>query len=158
MKSGATLFLRAVLLLVGLGVMALLLWEPHLEGRNAHATPFEIYFQDPFLAYVYLGSVPFFVAVFHAIKVLGYIGRNQELSASTVRSVRIIKYCALAIVAFIVGAELYILSSQSDDAAGAVMLGAIIAFVAIVVAAAMSVFERALQKAVDLKSEHDLTV
>lgn len=158
MKSGATLFLRAVLVLLGLGALALLLVEPHLEGRNATATPFEIYFQDPFLAYIYIGSIPFFVALFHAIKVLGYIGSNQELSAATVRSVRIIKYCALAIVAFIVGAEIFILSNQEDDGAGAMMLGAIIAFVAIVVAAAMSVFERALQKAVDLKSEHDLTV
>ncbi len=47
---------------LGIGALGFLLWEPHLEGRNAHATTFEIYFHDPFLAYVYVGSIPFFVA------------------------------------------------------------------------------------------------
>ena len=37
-------------------------------------------------------------------------------------------------------------------------MGVLIAFVATVVATAMSVFERTLQNAVDIKSEHDLTV
>jgi hypothetical protein len=50
-KRGATLFLRAVLVLIGIGALALLLWEPHIEGRNAHATLSAIYFKDPFLAY-----------------------------------------------------------------------------------------------------------
>jgi hypothetical protein len=35
---------------VGGAVFVFLLWEPHIEGRNAHATLFQIYFNDPFLA------------------------------------------------------------------------------------------------------------
>jgi hypothetical protein len=158
MKFGATLFLRAVLVLIGLGVLAFLLVEPHFEGRNAHATVFEIYFKDPFLAYMYVASIPFFMGLYHAIKVLGYADRNKEFSPSTVRSVRTIKYCALVLIAFVAGAEVFILSSESDDAAGGVMMGLFIAFVAIVVATAMAVLEKTLQKAVDMKSENDLTV
>jgi hypothetical protein len=85
MKSGATLFLRAVVLLIGIGAVALLLWEPHIEGRNAHATVFAIYFNDPFLAYAYVASIPFFVGLFHAFKVLGFAGRNNEFSLSAVK-------------------------------------------------------------------------
>jgi hypothetical protein len=158
MNFGATLFLRAVLVLVGIGILTLLLVEPHFEGRNANATVFEIYFKDPFLAYVYVGSIPFFVGLFHAIKVLGYAERNKEFSPSTVSSVRTIKYCALTLLAFVVGAEIIIVSQESDDHAGGVMIGVFIAFIAIVVATAMTVLERTLQKAVDLKSENDLTV
>src|SRR5215210_2916938 len=63
-KRSATIFLQVVVVLIGIGALALMLWEPHLEGRNAHATPFEIYFKDPFLAYAYLASLAFFVASF----------------------------------------------------------------------------------------------
>jgi hypothetical protein len=43
MKRGPSLFLRAVLVLIGIGALAFLLWEPHIEGRNTHATLFEIW-------------------------------------------------------------------------------------------------------------------
>jgi len=158
MKSGATLFLRAVVLLIGIGAVALLLWEPHIEGRNAHATVFAIYFNDPFLAYAYVASIPFFVGLFHAFKVLGFAGRNNEFSLSAVRSVRTIKNCAIALFGFVVGAEIFIMSNDSDDRAGGVFIGILIAFASIAVATAMTVLERALQKALDMKSENDLTV
>jgi hypothetical protein len=58
MKRVSTTFLQVVIVLLGAGVLALLLWEPHLEGRNVNATLFEIYFKDPFLAYIYLAFVP----------------------------------------------------------------------------------------------------
>ena len=85
MNRGASLFLRAVVVLIGIGALALLLWEPHLEGRNANATLFAIYFKDPFLAYVYFASIAFFVGLFQAFKMLGYAGRNKEFSPSAVR-------------------------------------------------------------------------
>jgi hypothetical protein len=158
MKFGATLFLRAVLVLIGIGALALLLWEPHLEGRNAHATLFEIYFKDPFLAYAYVAAIPFFVGLYQAFKVLGYAGRNTELSPSALRSVRTIKYCAIAIIGFVAIGEVFIMFGNSDDRAGGVVIGALIIFASIVVATAMAVLERALQNAVDMKSENDLTV
>ena len=77
MKRSSTIFLQVVIVLIGIGALALLLWEPQIEGRNAHATLFEIYFKDPFLAYVYAGSIPFFVALYQAFKVLGYAGQNK---------------------------------------------------------------------------------
>ena len=158
MNRGASLFLRAVLLFIGVGALALLLWEPHLEGRNAHATLFEIYFKDPFLAFVYVGSIPFFVGLYQAFKVLGYVGRDKEFSRSAVRSLRTIKWCAITLVGFVAVAEVIILSSTSDDHAGGVAVGVFIAFASIVVATAMAVLERTLQSAVDMKSESDLTI
>jgi len=158
MKRGPILFLRAVLVLLGIGAFAFLLWEPRLEGRNAHATTFEIYFKDPFLAYAYVGSIPFFVGLYHAFKVLGYAGGNKEFSRSAVSSLRTIKFCAVALVGFVAVGEVFILTNQSDDRAGGVMMGVFITFASIVVATAMAVLERTLQNAVDMKSENDLTV
>src|SRR5688500_4427314 len=98
MKRSSAAFLQAVVVLIGVAVLALMLWEPHLEGRNAHATPFEIYFKDPFLAYVYVASIPFFAALYQAFKVLGYAGQNKVFSQEAVNALRTIKYCALAII------------------------------------------------------------
>ena len=141
-------------MLIGIGALALLLWEPHIEGRNAHATLFAIYFQDPFLAYAYVASIPFFVGLHQAFKVLGYAGRNKEFSLSAVRSLRTIRYCAIAIIGFVATGEVFIMLGNSDDRPGGVFIGIVITFAAIVVAAAMAVLERALQNAVD-KSEND---
>ena len=72
MLRSSTIFLQAVVVLIGIGALALLLWEPHLEGRNAHATLFQIYFNDPFLGYAYIATIPFFVALFQAFKLLAF--------------------------------------------------------------------------------------
>jgi hypothetical protein len=166
MKRSSTIFLQIVLVLIGIGVLAALLWEPHLEGRNINATFFEIYFKDPFLAYVYLGSIPFFVGLSQAFKLLGYAGRNKVFSQAAVNALRTIKYCALltagAILAadafLVIHARLYPEIGAQDGPEGAVMLGIIATFASIVIATAAAVFERILQSAVDIKSENDLTV
>ena len=159
MKRSSTIFLQIVIVLIGIGALALMLWEPQIEGVNAHATNFEIYFKDPFLALVYIGSIPFFVALYQAFKVLGYAGQNKIFSPAAVKALRTIKYCALAIIGFVVVEEIFImLNHGSDDAAGGVFMGVLITFGSIVIATAAAMFERILQNAVDIKSENDLTV
>src|SRR6187200_1076163 len=102
MKRSSTIFLQVVIVLIGIGALALLLCEPQIEGVNAHATNFEIYFKDPFLALAYIGSIPFFVALYQAFKVLGYAGQNNKVfSQPAVNALRTIKYCALAIIVFV---------------------------------------------------------
>jgi hypothetical protein len=161
MKKSSTIFLQGVILLIGIGVLGLMLWEPHLEGRNANATLFEIYFKDPFLAYVYTASIAFFVALYQAFKLLGYIGQNKVFSQAAVNALRTIKYCALITAGAIVAADAFLMiasRSTHEDAAGAVALGIIATFASIVIATAAAVFEKLLQNAVDIKSENDLTV
>jgi hypothetical protein len=159
-KRSSTIFLQAVIVLIGIGALAFLLWEPHIEGRNAHATTFEIYFKDPFLAYAYLGSVAFFVALFQGFTLLGYIRQNRVFSPDSVRALRIIKYCAIILVVMIGAAlaYLFIAIRGKDDIAGGVAMGVVLTFASVVVATAAAVFERLLQNAVDMKSENDLTV
>jgi len=161
MNRSSTIFLQIVIVLIGIGALALLLWEPQIEGVNAHATNFEIYFKDPFLALVYAGSIPFFIALYQAFKVLGYVGRNKAFSPEVVKALRTIKYCALAIIGFVVVEEIVIMlmnNGDNDNPGAPILLGALITFPSIVVATAAAMFERILQNAVDLKSEHDLTV
>ena len=159
MKKSSTIILQAVIVLIGIGALVFMLWEPHIEGRNINATLFQIYFNDPFLAWAYTASISFFVALYQAFKLLGDIGRNEVFSERSVRALRTIKYCARTIVGFIVPAEAYLfIARPGDDIAGGVAMGILISFISIVVAAAAAVFEKTLQSAVDIKSENDLTV
>jgi hypothetical protein len=157
---GSTIFLRVVIVLIGIGALTWMLWEPHLEGRNAHATTFEIYFKDPFLAYAYLASIAFFIALYQAFTLLRYIGQNRVFSLDSIKALRTIKYCAVTLVAMIGAAVAYlsIFVRGTDDIAGGVAMGVVLIFGSVVIATAAAVFERLLQKAVDIKSENDLTV
>lgn len=158
MKKGSIVFLQAVIVLFGIGVLAFLLWEPNVEGRNANATLFEVYFNDPFLAYAYTASIPFFVGLYQAFKALGYVGRNEVFSEGTVKALKTIKYCAIAIIGFVAVSVVFLFFGDQDDRPQGVTMRVVIAFASTVVAIAAAMFERILQKAVDLKSENDLTV
>lgn len=159
MKRRSIIFLQAVIVLIGISALTFMLWEPHLEGRNAHATLFQIYFNDPFLAYAYTASIAFFVAVYQAFRLLGYIGQNKAFSLNSVKALRTIKYCALTIVAFIVAPEAYLfIVRPGDDIAGGVMMGFFIMFISVVVATVADVFENLLQSVIDMKPENNLAV
>jgi cytochrome bd-type quinol oxidase subunit 2 len=103
--------------------------------------------------------MPFFIALYQAFKVLGYVGQNKVFSEAAIKALRTIKYCAIAIVGFVAVEEVFILLHHGrDDPAGGVFMGVLITFGSIVIATAAAMFERILQNAVDIKSENDLTV
>lgn len=157
MKRSITVFLQAVIVLVGIGALAFLLWEPHVEGVNAHATVFQMYF-NLFIAYAYVASIPFFVALCQAFRVLGWIGRNEIFTQRSVRALRTIKYCALALIGFVAVSVIFMIGGDREDRPGGTFMRLLIAFPSLVVASAAAMGERIFQNAVDLKSENDLTI
>lgn len=158
MKRIATLFLQALIVLIGIGTVALMLWEPNIEGRNVHSTLFEVYFKDPFLAYAYLESLSFFVALYQAFKVLGYVRQNKTFSPATVKALRTIKYSAIALVGFIVVPVAYLLIVRpGDDIAGGVAIGFFLIFVSVIIATVAAMFERKLAKIANLTAKSGLS-
>lgn len=165
MRSGrapsvTTIFLQVVVVLVGIGALALLLWEPHIEGRNARATTFQIYVDDPFLLYAYGASLAFFLALYQAFTVLRYARHDRLFSPEAVRALRIIRYCASTLIVLIGGAAAYLVVfvRGKDDIAGGIAMSLLMIFASVVVATAAALCERLLQSGVELKSENDLTV
>ena len=146
MKSSSALVLQIVVVLVGIAIFGLMLWEPHLEGRNAHATAYEIYFKDPFLAYVYAGSIPFFVAVFRAFGLFGHVGRTGTFSQVTLDALRVIKRCAMAIIGFVAGAVIFIIMfGDGEDRPAGIFMCVLVAFAAGIIATAAAMFARYLR-------------
>lgn len=154
MKRIATLFFQAVIVALGVGALALLLWEPHLEGRNAHATLSEIYLKDPFLAYVYAASIFFFVALYQVFKLLGFIRQDDMFSQRSVKALRIIKYCGFTLAILIAAPVIYLFIALrgQDDIAGGVAVGLFIVFVSGITAAVAAASEKMLRGAVKRKA------
>jgi hypothetical protein len=157
MKRGSTIFLQVIIVLIGVGALAFMLWEPHVEGVNAHASVFQMYFNS-FVAYAFMASIPFFAALYQAFKLLRYVGQNKVFSQKAVRALRIMKYCALVIIGFVAVSVIFMLHGDRDDRPAGVFMRLLVTFPSIVVATAAAMFERILQNAVDIKSENDLTV
>jgi len=159
MKKSSTIFLQVVIILIGIVTLIVMIRFPLTEGRAVNLDLFSIY-SDPFIVYGYLASIPFFVALYQAFTLLGYIGKNKVFSLSSVKALRNIKYCAIIQNILIVMAILYIRTSRNidDDPAGFIAIGILATFISIVIATAAAVFEKLLQSAVDIKSENDLTV
>lgn len=158
MKKGSTLFLKVVICLIAGVAFTCLVWFPQLEGRAANLDLISIY-KDPMIIYTFIGSIPFFVALYQAIKLLGYVDSNKVFSQYSVDAVKNIKYCAIAFSGFILLGILYInLFIKGEDSAGVTALSIVITFASIVIATAAAVFQRLLQNAINIKSENDLTV
>jgi len=163
MKKSSTIFLQVVIVLIGIVALAIMIRFPLTEGRAVNLDLFSIY-ADPFIVYGYLASIAFFVALYQAFKLLGYIGQNKVFSLSSVKALRTIKYCAIILSFLIVIAAIYIRISFSvksvtdDDPAGFIAVSIVTTFISIVIATVAAVFEKTLQSAIDMKSENDLTV
>lgn len=159
MKRISIVFLQIAIVLLAMAALALLIWVPQTEGRAANLDLFSIY-ADPLILYGYTASIAFFVALYKAFRLLGYIGQNQVFSANAVNALKSIKYCGIALGILIVLAGVYIriFHSKEDDPAGFLAMCIVTTFVSLVVATAAAIFQKILQNAIDMKSENDLTI
>jgi len=156
MKQSSTIFLKVVIVLIGIVALAIMIRFPLTEGRAANLDLFSIY-TDPLILYGYAASIPFFIALYKAFKLLGYIGQNKAFSLNSVRTLSSIKYCAIALSILIVMAGIYIriFHNKDDDPAGFLAICIVTTFVSLVVATAAAVFEKILQNGMDIKSENE---
>jgi hypothetical protein len=159
MKRISIIFLQAVVVLIIIVALFIMIRLPLTEGRARDLDLFSIYF-DPFILYGYASSIAFFVAMYKAFKLLGYVRQNKLFSLKSVRTLRSIKYCAITLSILIAMAGLYvrIFHDKEDDPAGFLAICIIIIFISVVVATAVAVLEKILQNAIDMKTENDLTI
>lgn len=158
MKHGSTIFLKIILVLIAVGTIVGLIWFPQTEGRAANLDLVSIY-KDPFIIYVYIASIPFFIGLYQAFKLLSLIEHNKAFSQNAVNALKNIKYASLTLIAFVLLALVYIrFFAHGDDPAGPTMLGIVTILGLIVITSAATIFQKIFQNAVDMKSENDLTV
>ncbi|GIN72881.1 putative membrane protein YoaS [Bacillus sp. J14TS2] len=160
MKRGSTLFLRIAVFLIGTPILALCLFGLPIVAKEAVDSYSEFaYVLYGILIVMYISAIPFFIALYQAFKLLSYIDKNKAFADISVKALKNIKYCAIAISSFyVVGMPLFYFMAEVDDAPGIIVIGLIIIFASLVIAVFAAVLQRLLKEAIDIKSENDLTV
>ena|SRR3989344_1059738 len=153
MKQGSTLLLRIVIYLIGLAVLGIciIIAGVSISGNAGMYLPVVL------IAGV--AAIPFLYALYQGVLLLRYIDKNTAFSELSVKAIKNIKYCAFTISVLYAAAMPYIIYvADKDDAPGAVMLGLVFIFAPLVTCVFAAVLEKLLKKALDIKSENDLTV
>lgn len=156
MKQASTLFLRGVITIFSLMVLFLCAVILPAGIRSELAGDIDYL---PVIIGMYLTAVPFFIAVYQGMKLLKYIDENKTFSDLSVKALKYIKYCAVAIsVIYFAGSPYILVLAQRDDAPGIMLICLIFAFASAAVAVIAATLQKLLKNAIDIKSENDLTV
>ncbi|KWX76210.1 hypothetical protein AMQ84_16115 [Paenibacillus riograndensis] len=160
MQRGTTLFLKAAVILMGIPVLALCIFAvPAIADFAAELYPDMTFIKYLVFIDLYASAVPFYIALYQAFGLLGYIDRNKAFSELSVRVLKNIKYCAIVISGlYVAGLPLFYLMAEKDDAPGIIVIGLVIIFASLVIAVFAAVLQKLLKEAIELKLENDLTV
>ena len=154
MAQGSTLYLRGVVIGIGLIVAALLLFALPLGIQLDN-----VGWYRPILIGMYLPAVPFFFALYQAMRLLSLIDGNKAFSEASVQGLKLITRCAAVISAYYAAGMPYIyMVADRDDAPGVVVIGLVIVFASAAIAVLAAILQRLLGEALALKSENELTV
>lgn len=145
---------------MGIPVLALCIFlVPELGNLAAKLFPAFAYIKYPVYIVFDASALPFYFALVHAFKLLNYIDGNQAFSELSVKALKKIKYCALAICGLhLLALPLFYYFAEIDDAPGVIFVGLVVPFASMVIATFAAVLQRLLQEAVDIKAENELTV
>ena len=159
-KRASTLFLKAVLILIGCITLVLYVFSfPHVWVGAAREWPISAYVLYPGLIGIYATIIPFLLALYQAFRLLQYIDTNNAFSIASIHALRDIKFCAVAMsMLYWVGMPLVFAMADYDDAPGGVLIGAAFASAPLIIATFAAVLQKLVQNALDMKREHDLTV
>lgn len=155
-----TLFLKLAVIVIALPIIAACIFAlPFIWKEAAESGEWIKASIQPILIGMYVATIPFFIALFQAFKLLGYIDRNEAFSYLAVKSLRIIKFCALVITLIYIGTlPFFYWFAERDDAPGFIIIGLVLVFASFVVAVFAELLQKLLKRAIDLKLENDLTV
>ncbi|WP_262481798.1 DUF2975 domain-containing protein [Bacillus sp. CH30_1T] len=158
MMKRETLFLKIAVFLIGTPVLALCVFGLPWLAKDAAGSELA-YLIYGILVVMYVSAIPFFVALYQAIRLLSYIDKNNAFSELSVKSLKNIKYCATTIsIVYVAGMPLFYLMGEKDDAPGVILIGMMFVFAPLVIAVFAAVLQKLLKNAIDIKSENDLTV
>lgn len=132
-------------------------WIPWAASQLSMLNPEFSYLRYPVQIGIYLTTIPFFFALYQANKLLVYIEKQNAFSNFSIESLRLIKHCAFVIVGlYAIGITLLISQNALHPSLG--IIGLSITFASIVVAFFAALLQELLKRALEIKSENELTV
>jgi cellulose synthase/poly-beta-1,6-N-acetylglucosamine synthase-like glycosyltransferase len=160
LKRASTFFLKAVILLIAVATLLLCVFVlPQIWHVVLREVPEFSRAAYPALIGLSWTAIPFLFALFQAFMLLHYIDTNVAFSEASVRALRRIKFCAIAMsVGYAACQPLLFIIAELDDAPGLGAMGLAAVFAPLVVATFAAVLQKLVRHAIDIKVENDLTV
>jgi len=98
-RGKKTTFLKLWLGIFGITALILgVFWLPWLTTNIGVVNSKYVGLRSPLLIGVYISAIPFYVALYQALKLLNLIERNDAFSELAVKSLKLIKHCAGTII------------------------------------------------------------
>ncbi|KAB2331956.1 DUF2975 domain-containing protein [Bacillus mesophilum] len=158
MKQGKILLLKAAVYVMGIVILCLCVFAlPTLAHEAAAMNPEFAYLQYPVLIGLYLTAIPFFYALYQALKLLNNLINNLVFSKTAVHSLGMIKHCAGSIIIIYVIGMLFLVM-QNALHPGVALIGLAILFLTIVILLFSAVLQDLLKKVMSFKSENELFI
>nr|WP_241680324.1 DUF2975 domain-containing protein [Metabacillus mangrovi] len=150
--------MKGTIFIIGLTILSLcVFYLPNLARETAVTYPEYAYLKMPVLMGLYLTAIPFFLALYQALKILNYIKGKDAFTDLSVQSLGSIRNCAIAIIVlYVIG--MIILTVLNALHPGIALMGLVIIFASLVIAVFSAILQELLRRAIELKSENELTV
>lgn len=158
-QRGSTTFLKGIIFLAGITVLALCIFlVPHIGNFASKLYPNISPIKYLIFIVMYGSAVSFYLALYQAFNLLRYIDANTVFSELSVKALKYIKWCAIIISGLhVLGAPLFhFITNKMDPPFG--IVGLLIIFASLVIAIFAAVLQRLLQEVTNIKLENDLTV
>lgn len=156
-----TIFLKMVIGFIGIAALAFCVFLlPLFVNEMAVIMPEWAFLKYPFLICMYVTMIIFLVALYQAIRLIGYIDKGEVFSELSIKSLKNMKISGImmTVLLYLSGMPVVYAEAQIEDAPGLVIIGFAIASIPLVVATFVAVLQRLLQEALEIKSENDFTV
>lgn len=155
-----TLLLKLAIVALSVPILAICIYLlPRLTTGVVQTYPLLASFKLPFVFAVYLTALAFFNILYQAFRILALIEKNQAFSHHARIAIQQIKFSALGIALIYSSTlPLFYFVADHEDAPGILVIGLVLVFAALVVAAFAGVLQRLVSNALEIKSEMDLTV
>lgn len=158
MKKGRIIFLKTVVVIIGLIILALCIFVlPRLANYFAEIGPEFAYLKLPVLFGIYLTTIPFYYALSQAVKLLNLILNNPFTETAKI-SLKRIKISAVSIGLIYVFGILFLNTQGGALNPGVGLLGMFIAAASFVIAVFASVMQELVGRMIEIKVENDLVI
>lgn len=153
-ERGSTLFLKTVLIFLGLGTLALCFWIMFLIMTSTSLGGYKY-----ILIGVSLSFIPFLYIFYQSYRLLIYIDKNLSLTDASVIALKKIMISAFIISAmYLLGSPFVFAVAEEDDAPGVVLINLILIVVPFIVGVFSAILQKLLINAISYKSENELTI
>jgi len=152
-RRGSTTFLKIIIFLAGIALLALCIRLPEIAVKDARVHPDTAYFLIPFLVCAYGFCITFSVALYQAYKLLTYIEKNNAFSELSLKSLKVIKKCVFTVIFLIllgIVSLMVLAKTTGDDAAGPISLSLMGILATSIIAAIVDVLQKPLKNILEL--------